>query len=95
MRIPSEALIFAAGIIVLAAIDPGAGHISICPFKLAGIEWCPGCGLGRSISYLLHGDIGESFRSHFLGIPVLAVLLHRIYYLTRRRSSIPGSHTLS
>ena len=60
-------------------------HFTLCPLKLLGIGWCPGCGLGHSIIYLLHGDIAGSFNAHWLGIPATAVILNRIFVLTRAR----------
>jgi hypothetical protein len=66
----------------LAFTSPaGESHFSLCPLKWLGITWCPGCGLGHAISYLFRGDIKNSFHTHWLGIPVLAVLLYRIYTL--------------
>ncbi|AYL99563.1 DUF2752 domain-containing protein [Mucilaginibacter celer] len=60
-------------------------HFILCPLKLMGISWCPGCGLGHSIIYLLHGDVAGSFNAHWLGIPATAVILNRIFVLTRSR----------
>ncbi|WP_454804557.1 DUF2752 domain-containing protein [Mucilaginibacter phyllosphaerae] len=66
----------------LAFTNPaGQGHFSLCPLKLLGITWCPGCGLGHAISFLFRGDVRSSFHAHWLGIPVLLVLLYRIYTL--------------
>jgi hypothetical protein len=66
----------------LAFTNPaGESHFSLCPLKWMGITRCPGCGLGHAISYLFRGDIKSSFHAHWLGIPVLAVLLYRIYTL--------------
>jgi hypothetical protein len=48
-----------------------------------GITWCPGCGLGHSISFLLHGDIKNSFHAHWIGVPALVIIAHRIYVLIR------------
>lgn len=46
-----------------------------------GIDWCPGCGLGHSISWLFHGNLNNSFHAHWLGFPAVAVILSRIYTL--------------
>lgn len=78
---PFEALIWVVALAVLAIIDPSAPAISICPLRLLGVEICPGCGLGHSVSWLLHGEIRNSLQSHILGIPTLLVLLHRILSL--------------
>lgn len=70
-------------LVLLATMDPGTStHYSFCIFKFIGIPFCPGCGLGHSISYLFHGDIRASFSAHPLGIFALAVILFRIYKLS-------------
>ncbi|TAL67970.1 MAG: DUF2752 domain-containing protein [Bacteroidetes bacterium] len=58
-------------------------YFSFCPFHFFGIEWCPGCGLGRSISYLLHGHIEQSFQSHWFGPLAFIIILYRIYQLVK------------
>ncbi|MCZ2442290.1 MAG: DUF2752 domain-containing protein [Flavobacteriales bacterium] len=50
----------------------------MCLYHWFGFSFCPGCSLGNSLSYLLHGQIIESFRLHPLGIPALIILLFRI-----------------
>lgn len=68
----------------LAFSDPSAGvHFSICPLRALGIDFCPGCGLGRAVSYALHGQFAESFRCHMLGIPAIVVLAGRAAGLFR------------
>jgi hypothetical protein len=89
-----ELLFWKAAIIALAITDPALpSHYTLCPFKLMGITWCPGCGLGHSIAYLLHGDIKSSFDSHWIGVPALIIILYRILILTRlafnTRRSVP------
>ncbi|MBI2092320.1 MAG: DUF2752 domain-containing protein [Deltaproteobacteria bacterium] len=51
------------------------GHeLPWCVIKIAtGID-CPGCGLTRSISALLHGDIAGSLKFHPFGIIVAGFL---------------------
>jgi hypothetical protein len=81
---PLEAVFWSAGLIALAFYYPMEDqHVSFCLFKYLGFNFCPGCGLGRSISYLLHGDILSSLQSHPLGFIALLILLHRIFQLTR------------
>ncbi|MEO6894277.1 MAG: DUF2752 domain-containing protein [Ginsengibacter sp.] len=71
------------GLILMATMDPGTNaHYSFCFFKFLGINYCPGCGLGHSISYLFHGNLKESFEAHPLGIFALVVILGRIYKLS-------------
>jgi len=79
-----EALIWISGILVLAFINvDGSSHFSVCPFKNIGIDFCPGCGLGKSIHYLLSLEIDKSLNAHPLGLFAFAVLLRRIYELLK------------
>ncbi len=81
-RTSMEAFIWLAGLGYLLSIDPYAvKHYDLCVFKLMGFDWCPGCGLGRSVALVFHGDISGSFISHPLGIPALIILSHRIISL--------------
>jgi hypothetical protein len=69
-------------LLLLALMNPGTdAHYSFCVFKFIGIKYCPGCGLGHSISYLFHGDLRASFDAHPLGIFAVAVIGFRIYKL--------------
>jgi len=81
--IPREAVIWITALVWLAMITPGASHFSICPIHLLGLSYCPGCGLGLSVSYLLHGQLAQSFEAHPLGTIALAVLVYRIITLIR------------
>ncbi|MBE7178788.1 MAG: DUF2752 domain-containing protein [Mucilaginibacter polytrichastri] len=77
-----EPLIFISALLYLALTDPVAGHFSFCIFSHLGIL-CPGCGLGRSVSQILHGQISSSLNAHLLGLPALMLLLHRIFISLR------------
>ncbi|WP_246229729.1 DUF2752 domain-containing protein [Mucilaginibacter humi] len=71
--------------IALGVSNPAAeSQYSLCPFKAVGITWCPGCGIGHAISWLLHGDLARSWQSHWLGAPALLIIGYRIYVLGRR-----------
>jgi hypothetical protein len=79
-HLPIEALVWVTGLLILALYNPLQGeHMSMCVFNNIGFKFCPGCGLGRSISYFLHGDIMMSFSTHPAGIPAVAILVFRIY----------------
>jgi hypothetical protein len=60
-------------------------HFSLCPLRMLGFTWCPGCGLGHSISFLFHGDLKSSFHAHWLGIPAVVIIFYRIYILAKMR----------
>lgn len=92
--IPLEALVWTAGLIGLALTDPDTrGVLDLCLFKHLGFESCPGCGLGHSVAYLLHGQLGRSLETHPLGLFTVGVLCTRILSLMRdaTRSWTPKS----
>jgi hypothetical protein len=80
---PLEGYIWIAAILGLAFINVDGVHFSICPFHNLGIEFCPGCGLGRSIHYFISFEFTKSFNAHPLGGAALAILLYRVFYLMR------------
>jgi hypothetical protein len=83
-RINLEALIWIAGLLFLALTYPdSSSHSSLCIFKNMGFRFCPGCGLGHSISYFLHGDVARSLETHPLGIFATVVLMSRIFSLLK------------
>lgn len=83
--ITREAWIWVIALLVLACINPHSENlVSFCPLHYFGFEFCPGCGLGKSISHLLHGDPVTSFKTHPLGIFAFIILLTRIITLTKK-----------
>ena len=78
-----ELAFWITALLLLAFMDPGSStHYSFCIFKFIGIKFCPGCGLGHSISYLFHGEWRASFAAHPLGIFAVVVIAFRIYKLS-------------
>ncbi len=77
-----EAAIWTTGLVVLACIDPThETHFTLCPFYHLGFDFCPGCGLGKSISLFFHGEIIQSIKTHPLGIFAVFILTFRIIKL--------------
>ena len=82
LRLPLEALIWTASLVGLAVLGPSLeGHLTFCIPTLLGFDGCWGCGVGRSISHALHGDLAGSWASHPLGIFALTVIATRIITL--------------
>jgi len=74
-----EALFWAAGLAYLATSNPSSDrHYNFCLHRRLGFGRCTGCGLGRSISHLLHGELRKSFEAHPLGVIATFILLARI-----------------
>jgi len=81
-----EAAVWLGGLLYLTFINPyDTEHLNFCLFSLAGIENCPGCGLGKSISMIFRGDIIGSLNTHPLGIPAVILISKRIFQLTRNK----------
>ena len=86
-RLPVELFVWISALFLLATATPVATaeavHGSLCPLATLGFSWCPGCGLGRSITLLFHGDLAASFRMHWLGVPAVLILGNRILTLSK------------
>ncbi len=92
--VPLEALIWAGALVYLGFHDPTAeAQFTFCPLKNLGFDFCPGCGLGRSISYFLHGYPSLSFQIHPLGIPATFILAARSAALIIRRPPVIVRHS--
>lgn len=79
-----EVIVWITAILLLALMSPTNNHASLCPFNAVGISYCPGCGLGHSISWLFRGNFTESFHAHPLGWLALLIISWRIFTLIRK-----------
>lgn len=91
-KLPIELLCWTTALTMLYFANPYAHHFTLCPLENAGFSWCPGCGLGRSITLLMHGEIAASFGMHWLGMPAFLIIMHRIYILLKRKYVIWTKH---
>jgi len=87
-RIPLELIFWIMGLFLLAIAEPQAHdqvhHFTLCPLANLGLDWCPGCGLGRSVTQLFHGNLKESLHQHWLGLPAVVIIGLRIRTLGLR-----------
>ncbi|MCF8318933.1 MAG: DUF2752 domain-containing protein [Sphingobacteriaceae bacterium] len=81
---PFELFIWITALSLLACSTPGASHFTLCPLANLGITLCPGCGLGRAITHVFHGEIKQALALHWFVFPALAVLLFRIAQLSKQ-----------
>ena len=81
-QIPVELIFWLGAMGLLATAEPHClsehSLFTLCPLANLGLEWCPGCGLGRSITQIFHGNIAESVKLHWFGIPALMLICCRI-----------------
>jgi hypothetical protein len=58
-------------------------HFSFCPLHNLGISFCPGCGIGRAISFTLHGEFIRAFHAHWFGPVATVIIIFRILELIK------------
>lgn len=92
---PLELVFWIVALVLLATSNGHEHHFTLCPLANLGYEgWCPGCGIGRSISLIFHGDFAGSFSQHWFGFPAIAIIGSRIYNLTKNiKFNISTSNT--
>jgi len=64
-------------------------HVPACQFYSIFHQYCPACGNTRSVTALLHGDIGTSLRFNI--VPILLCILGFFAYIELATYSF-GSH---
>jgi hypothetical protein len=74
-----EAWFWLTALVMLAFMDPASTQQTLCLWHFIGVDSCPGCGLGHSMSAAFHGNIRDSFSFHPLGIIAIGVLIARIF----------------
>lgn len=74
-------LFWIAGLLVLFVMNPLEQHFTLCPLNNLGFDYCPGCGVGRSIHFAMRFDFTASFAAHPVGILALVVIVYRIIKL--------------
>jgi hypothetical protein len=82
----------ALALVLLTAALPSQGAgIQICFFKyLTGLP-CPGCGLTRSFSCILHGNFARAYEYHPFGyvlLPIFLLAASTLFLPANRRSQL-------
>lgn len=85
-----EWVVFTVGLIALAAMSPDTDGTSFCLFDFFGFPYCPGEGLGHSISYTFRGDLSSAFEENIAGPIAVVVLTLRIMYLVNKNVILPN-----
>ncbi|WP_296703003.1 DUF2752 domain-containing protein [Algoriphagus sp.] len=83
-RFPVELIFWIGSLVAILLLDPNSGtHFSLCPLDQLGFDWCPGCGLGRSMNLLAKGDFQASWSMHPLAMLAFVVIFSRIWQLIK------------
>lgn len=81
-----EITAFSLGLALLAFMDPSStAGPDLCLFDQLGVSFCPGDGLGHSISYTFQGDIHSALNANILGPFATIILGSRIVYLINKK----------
>ena len=83
-----EWIALASGLLLAATIVPGTDEPTFCLFNRSGIDFCPGCGLGRSVSLAFRGQLTASMQMHPAGILAIFILLYRIVSIIIRNHNL-------
>lgn len=88
-----EWVALAAGLILMALLDPAEPAASFCPIDRIGLQFCPGEGLGKSIAFAFRGDLTASVASHPAGIAAIFIMTGRITSILHRNYKINHTNT--
>ena len=70
-----QALSWTMVLAVLFFMDRSSTSGSLCLFQFLGLQNCPGCGMGHSISEALHFNFSKSMEAHIMGLPATVFLI--------------------
>jgi hypothetical protein len=79
--LPTELLFFSTALLALYFADINGAQYSLCPLKALKISFCPGCGLGHSLHYIMHGQFKIAWQAYPIGFFALPVIISRIITL--------------
>ncbi|MEY2706223.1 MAG: hypothetical protein RL407_2285 [Bacteroidota bacterium] len=81
---PLELIFWLGCIVAVLTINPEIEAFSICPLHQLGLEWCPGCGLGKAMNLLARGEVQASWQFHPAASLAYGVIFHRIWVLVKQ-----------
>ncbi|MBO5004306.1 MAG: DUF2752 domain-containing protein [Clostridia bacterium] len=72
------------GIVLVKVYNPEeeSFFIPCMLYKLTGIK-CPGCGMTRSMHYLVNGDIKQAIWYNLMLIPIIILVIYALYRYMR------------
>lgn len=79
-----EWVILSTGLLLMAFLDPFSSSESYCVIDRLGFNFCPGCGLGKSIAHTFRGDLHASLEAHPAGIFAILIIVGRILSIFHR-----------
>lgn len=81
--VTSLLLIAIMGIVLVKVYNPEEVFFIPCMLnKLTGIK-CPGCGMTRSVHYLVNGNIKQAIWYNLMLIPIIILVIYALYRYIR------------
>ena len=77
-----------SGLTFVALLDPFSQSASICMINRLGFDFCPGCGLGKSVAFAVRGNVSASIQSNPLGFLAILIIITRIGSIFRRNYNL-------
>lgn len=77
-----EWIALTTGLILMAAMNPYVDNgASWCLIEMAGINFCPGEGLGHSVALLVRGNYFQAIEANMMGPLAILIISSRVFYL--------------
>lgn len=83
-----EWIVLLSGLLLMFFLDPSTQAASFCPIDWLGFDFCPGCGLGKSVAFAARGEFSASLESHPLGFFAIAIIIGRVGSIFRRNYNL-------
>ncbi|MFN5332606.1 MAG: DUF2752 domain-containing protein [Bacteroidota bacterium] len=81
---PLELIFWIGCILSILTINTEVKAFSLCLLHQLGLDWCPGCGLGRAMKLLASGEFQASWQHHPAAGLAYGVIFHRIWVLVKQ-----------
>ncbi|MEX2462709.1 MAG: DUF2752 domain-containing protein [Balneolaceae bacterium] len=72
------------GLLLMALLDPFSDAESLCILSRLGFEYCPGCGLGTSVSHIFRGEFFASIQANPVGLFAVLIIPARVVSIFHR-----------
>lgn len=79
-----EWMVLLTGLLLMAFLDPFSNSPSFCAVDRLGFDFCPGCGLGKSIAHTFRGNIPASLEAHPAGMFATIIIFGRVLSILHR-----------
>lgn len=80
-----------SGLLLMALLNPFSEAESLCILSRLGFDFCPGCGLGTSVSHIFRGEIAASMQANPVGLFAVLIIPARVFSILLRNNNYKKS----